>query len=235
MAMKTLLKLFITLGLSVIVSFSFAQDNKYDVGLRTGIFVPSNWMIQGYHYVEYVDGSPEDITMMGFGNGVILNLYTKYYFTDNLGIMLEVGADLLQKNKLELALAPNGEYDMYENSLVIFPVNLSLIHRLKLTETKFSPFTGVGFGVYISQWEQEHFPGRGSRRWFQGSENPIGIKFFTGFDLPIYHNLIFNFQFDYNYAATDWTITDTDSDRETVYNKLNIGGVSLKLGIGFKF
>ncbi len=233
--MKTILKLFISLCISLIVSFSFAQDNKLDIGLRTGVFVPSNWMIQGYQTVEYVDGSPEDISMMGFGNGGILNFYTKYYITDHIGIMLEAGADLLQKNKLELALAPNGEHDMYENSLIIFPVNLSFIHRLTFAETKFSPFTGVGLGVYIAQWEQKHFPENGNRTWVQGKENPIGIKFFTGFDIPIYHDLIFNFQFDYYYAATDWTITNTDTNEETVYNKLNIGGVSLKLGLGFRF
>lgn len=185
--------------------------------------------------VNYVDGSPTNIFVTGFGNGVILNLYTKYYFKDHTGVMLECGLNVLQGNKLDLALAPSGERDMYENSLIILPIDLCLIHRWKFTDTKFSPFTGAGFGIYISDWVQKHYPENSDRTWLQGKENLFGLKFFTGFDFPIYNDLIFNFQFDYNYAATDWTITNADTDQETVYKKLNTGGVSLKLGLGFKF
>ncbi|MCD4791682.1 MAG: hypothetical protein K8R54_00485 [Bacteroidales bacterium] len=188
--MKTALKFILTISISILVSFSFAQDNKFDIGLRTGVFVPSNWMIQGYQTINYVDGSPTSIFVTGFGNGTIFNLYAKYFITDYTGIMIEGGANLLHGNKLDLALAPDGDSDIYENSLTIFPINLCLIHKCKFTNTKFSPFTGLGFGIYISEWVQKHYPANSDGTCLQGKENPLGLKFFTTMILFLIFSLI---------------------------------------------
>lgn len=233
--MKTIIKHILTLCISLIVCNSFAQEKKFDIGLRSGVFVPTDFIIQGYQLVNYVDGSPTNISISGFGNGTILNIYFKYFIWEHTGFMLDGGANLLYKNSLELALAPNGETLMYENHLTVFPVSLCLIHRVLIPETKFSPFLGAGAGVYFSEWEQKYFPENGTRTWTHGSEIPFGFKFFTGFDFSIYHDLILNVQLDYDYAATDWNISNVDTEAETEYRNLNTGGISFKFGLGFKF
>ena len=233
--MKTYLKIGFALFLTCTFIVSSAQDKKFDIGLRSGVFVPSHWMIQGYQSVSYIDGSPVDISIMGFGNGSIMNLYVKFFFKNNIGIMLDGGAVLLQKNKEDIALAPNGDQDMYENKLLMFPINLSIIYKIKIPESKFTPFIGAGLGGYISEWEQKHYPEFGDRTWLQDKQNYIGFHFLSGFDFPIYHDLIFNFEFGYNYASAEWRITNPDTNNETVYKNLNMGGISLKVGLGFKF
>lgn len=39
----------------------------------------------------------------------------------------------------------------------------------------------------------------------------------------------------FNYAASDWNIENVDNDEVTKYNDLNIGGVSIKVGLAFRF
>lgn len=234
--MKTIGNFILTFAfIFVIIPNSLAQDKKFNIGIQSGLITPSNSVIEGFHTINYTNGSPVDLYCTGFGTGAIINVYAKYIFSNNTGLMLEGGVNLFTKNSNELALAPNGEIDMYENKLTIFPVQISLVHNFIITESKFIPYMGAGFGVYISEMEQKHFPENAPRTWLKANKIPVGVHFLSGFSFPIYHDLMFNFQFTYNYAAADWKIQDVDSDAEIEFKNLKIGGVSLKLGIGFRF
>jgi outer membrane protein W len=233
--MKTLLKLLFTTILAFAAVHTHAQEKKFDIGLRSGIFVPSHWMIQGINYVNYTDGSPVNMNIMGFGNGSVLNLYGKFFFNDHVGLTLDGGVVLFHSHSEELALAPIGLTDMYENKLTLIPVNLSMIYRIILTDSKLRPFFGAGTGVMIAELSQKHYPENAERVWLEGKSNPIDLHVFSGFDFPLYHDLIITIECKYNYAASDWTIKSVDHNSESKYKNLNIGGICLKFGLGFKF
>lgn len=234
--MKTLVNLMAVITFILLsVQDNTAQDKKFDVGIQNGFFLPSDSYIRGYQIVTYVNGSPTNIVCSGFGTGAILNLYAKYLFSNSTGLMLETGVNLFTQNKIELALAPIGETDMYENKLTIFPIQLSLLHNINIAESKFIPYLGAGVGVYISEMEQKHYPENATRTWLKSNKVPVGVLFISGFSFPIYHDLMINFQFTYNYASADWKIENVDNDSEFEFKNLNIGGTSLKLGIGFRF
>jgi len=174
--MKTLVSLIVAfIFILFSINDSFAQDKKFDIGIQSGILIPSDSYIEGYQIITYTNGSPTGISCSGFGTAGILNLYAKYLFKNNTGLMLETGINIFTQNKIELALAPNGETDMYENKLTVFPIQVSLVHNINIAESKFIPYLGAGIGVYISEMEQKHFLENAERTWLKANKIPVGV------------------------------------------------------------
>ena len=215
------------------VTVAYAGDKKFQVGIQLGPFIPQDYMVQGSSQITYSGSALQYAVVNGFGYGNDLNLSVVYYFSD-WGINLKSGARLL-KNKLEVALPPNGDKDYFENTLTIIPVTLSLIDRLKLSDSKFVPYIGMGAGVLIAHWEEKHYPENQTRLWLKGSANPVDFHFLAGFTFPIYYDLLFNGEIEYSYAPADWKIKNVDTTDEVEMKNLNIGGVALKLGLAFRF
>lgn len=210
-----------------------AQDEKFQIGIQSGPFIPQNWQIQGYNQITYSNGSPVNAINGGFGNGFDMNLSVCYFFT-GWGLNLNAGIRMLDKN-LEMALAPNGEKVDYESNLNIVPITLSLINKFNIPDSRLVPYVGMGTGVLIATWEQKDFPENATRTWLKGSANPIDFLFKSGFIFPVYYDLLLTGEISYDYAATTWKIEDVDSGDQYEMRDLNIGGVSLKIGLAFRF
>ncbi|MFC2129175.1 hypothetical protein ACFLQX_00170 [Bacteroidota bacterium] len=233
------LRMFYTIGLSFLliqlfVTAGFAQDNKFQFGIQIGAIVPQNFQIQGLYQVSYVDGSPMNGFVSGFGNGTCLNVSAFYYFSD-WGINLKSGIHLFQKHTLDMAFAPDGIRDYYENNLIIIPSTISLVNRLNLPNSSFIPYYGLGVGVLVANWEQKHFPEGSDRTWLTGSATSVDFQFLAGFDFPLYHDILFNGEFGYSYAPTNWEIENVDNNNMTQIKNLNMGGVAIKLGVAYRF
>lgn len=233
------IRMFYSIGLSffliqLFVSAAFAQDKKFQVGIQIGSFVPQNYQIQGLYQINYSNGSPVNSFVSGFGTGTCLNVSAFYYFSD-WGINLKSGIRLFQKHKLDMAFAPNGNRDYYENNLNIFPITLSLVNRLFVPNSSFTAYYGLGMGILIAKWEQKHFPAGSDRTWLKGSATPVDFHFLTGLDFPLYQDLLFNGEIEYSYAPSDWKIKNVDSNDITEFKNLNIGGIAIKLGLAYRF
>jgi outer membrane protein W len=213
--------------------------NNFNVGFKSGIFIPQNSIIQGYSYVLYnSDGSPFDIEAEGFGNSGDIRFYFTYN-SSNLSIMIESGIIPISGNNMELALAPHGDRESYENQLNIIPLTFSLIHKIKLKDQKFTPVIGFGLGLYHSECEIKHSYYDENHEYHsnsaKGSSNPVGIHFLSGFEYPVYYSISFNFEFRYSFIQSNWKIENKDTKAVLEYQNLNIGGTSLMVGLGFSF
>ena len=93
----------------------------------------------------------------------------------------------------------------------------------------------MGAGILYATWEQKHYPEGGTRTWLKGSAYPVDCHFLTGFNFPIYHDLLFNGEIEYCYEPANWKIKNVDSNDVAEYKNLNIGGIALKLGLAFQF
>lgn len=210
-----------------------AQEKNWKIGLQSGIFIPQDWSVRGMQQISYTQGSPTSIFVTGFGQGGDITLSGTYYYSD-WGIMLKAGVRLL-KNDLDMSLAPDGQHDMYENHLTLFPVTINLVRRMRLSESKVTPYFGFGLGAYYTEWEQKHFPEGGTRVWTKGNSVPIGINICGGLDYAFYHDIIVNFEVGYSYTPTNLKIKNVDTNDQIEMRKLNLGGVTFKLGLAFRF
>ena len=218
----------------VFVPIVSAQGKPFTIGMSIGPFIPQDWQIQGYTAIYFdSEGSPTGALVSGFGPGVDLSLYGSYNFSNNWGLMIKASGRLLQKRKLDMAFTTGNDY--FENRLNIFPITLSLKHQISVTNSKISPYLGLGLGIYISDWEQKHYPEGAERTWLKGSSTTLGVHFLTGFDCPLYHDILFDCELRYSYAEGEWKIKDVDRNTETEFRNLNIGGVSLNIGLGYRF
>jgi len=62
-----------------------------------------------------------------------------------------------------------------------------------------------------------------------------GLHFLAGLHLPFYHDLVLDGQFRYSYVVGNATIRDDDTGEEISYQELNLGGLSLQVGLGYRF
>ncbi len=69
----------------------------------------------------------------------------------------------------------------------------------------------------------------------KASSTPIGINFMVGFEYVLIGNVFLNGELGYEYAESDWELEISDSDRSLELRDLNIGGTSLRLGLGYEF
>jgi hypothetical protein len=231
--------------LCITLSFGYASDmdkktNIFSLGIKSGIFVPHHSIIQGYSFIRYNSSeSPIDLAAEGFGNGSDLRLFCAY--TNNrsgLAVMIECGIIAMIGNRIDLALAPDGEHESYENRMIIIPLTFSSIYKIKLKEQKFILDTGFGFSLYLSDWETKHcyyLNHEFHRETAKGNSNPVGIHVISGFEYPIFHTLTMSLEFRYSFVQSNWKIKDQDSKEMMEYRNLNTGGCSLLIGIGYNF
>jgi outer membrane protein W len=210
-----------------------AQGKNWKIGIQSGLFIPQEWSIRGMQQIAYTNGNPVSIMVNGFGQGGDINLIGAYYFSD-WGIMAKAGVRLL-KNDLDMSLAPNGDHDVYENHLTIFPVTLDLVRKISSPGVKVTPYFAFGLGIYYSEWEQKHFPEGGTRVWTKGNASPLGINVCGGLDYAFYHDLMLNFEVGYCYIPSDLKIKNVDTNDQIEMRNLNLGGVTFNLGLAFRF
>lgn len=227
---------FVWLGNLLFVSQALAENKPFSIGIRIGLFTPLDAQIKGFRIVYFEStGAQEGVTVSGFGTGPDVNLHFNYDFS-NWGLMLAGGFRLLQENKIDL----NHIYgrDMFENRLNIFPITLSSVYKIKIPDSRTIPYLGLGLGIYFAEWETKHWTWRDevlTRYWLKGSAKPLGIHFLTGFNAFIYHDVFLNCEFRYSLIEGDWKIKDVDRNTQTEYQRLNIGGASINLGLGYSF
>jgi len=172
---------------------------------------------------------------MGFGGGIDFGLQAGYYFP-RWGLRLGLGARSLTKEaKLRGMMWELWDYD---GRLKIYSIEMVLIHRLADQNSSFAPYIGVGPGLYFADWEQkmtrEMAPDlEPSVR--KASSTPIGINFMVGLEYALMGNVFLNGELVYEYAESDWELEISDSDRSLELRDLNIGGTSLRLGLGYEF
>ncbi len=215
----------------LISNVAIGQSNQFQIGVHLGPFIPQNTQVQGLSQVSYVDGSPVSAFSVGFGNGFDLSLNGAYYFSD-LGVQVRSGIRILQ-NELRMSLAPDGDIDSYENTLTVFPNTISFVNRFSPAGSRVIPYMGIGFGIYFTEWEEKHFPENATRTWMKGSAMPVGIHFLTGFSCPLYGDLFFTGNLEYSFASTDMKVKNADNNDEREIRDLNIGGMTISLGLAF--
>jgi opacity protein-like surface antigen len=213
-----------------------AGENLYRFGLQIGPFIPNNWQIQGWTSVwRDRTGSITSGNLEGFGNGIDIILYGQYRF-GHWELRFDAGGRLLIRRKLDI-VTENSETH-YENRLIIYPFTLSFIRRADILNTFFSPYFGIGGGIYFADWEEKYSYSSGSsyrREWLKGSSAPFGVHFLAGIDYDLWRNLYLQFEYRYSYVDSDWELKDQDTDEREKIRDLDIGGTSLKLGLGYSF
>ncbi len=222
----------------MVISFGgvSAGEDLYRFGLQIGPFIPNNWQIQGWTSVwRDQNGSITSGNLEGFGNGIDIIFYGQYRF-GHWELRFDAGGRLLTKRKLDIIT----EYSdtRYENRLIIYPFTLSFIRRTDILNSFFSPYFGIGGGIYFADWEEKYSYSSSSsyrREWLKGSSAPFGVHFLTGIDYDLWRNLYLQFEYRYSYAELNWELKDQDTDEREEIKNLDIGGTSLKLGLGYSF
>jgi len=236
--MKTLFAALLCALLLILISSGdlYAGDKLYRFGLQIGPFIPNNWQIQGWTSIwRDQDGSITGGNLEGFGNGVDIILYGQYRFR-HWELRFDAGGRLLIRRKLDIITETSET--RYENRLIIYPFTLSFIRRTDILKTFFSPYFGIGGGIYFADWEEKYSYSSGysyNRVWLKGSSAPFGVHFLTGIDYDLWWNLCLQFEYRYSYVELNWELKDQDTDEREKIKNLDIGGTSLKLGLGYSF
>ncbi len=88
--------------------------------------------------------------------------------------------------------------------------------------------------LYLIRWETRHDPEDQTRTWYKGEFVLPGLHFMAGCQTPLYHDLLFDGQLRYNFVSGKARIRNEDTGEEKEYQALNLGGVSLHLGLAFR-
>jgi len=219
----------------IVSSNTHAQNKRTYISINTGLFVPGNDLtIGGYTIINYnASGSPTDLFVNGFGTGGNLNLSIHHYFS-GFGLRLKSGVTILRQDK-DLALAPIGDRLAYDNTLDIVPVELSLVYKIDLENSKVVPYFVTGLGLYYGSMETKIMPENGPREWRAGSAISGGITCYSGIFIPVYFDLLLNLEVGYNLALGNWDLEDQDDQTVVRYEGLNTGGISFNIGLAFRF
>ena len=217
----------------------YAQDKPLIIGIRGGVAVPHHWMLQGGRRVSYdAGGAPTNVNISGFGDGGEVVLSVSYTSPDGSAWLMELGARILN-NKANLSLAPEGNREIYDNYLnTIFPIAVSRVHRFFLEGTRTIPYLGVGAGFYVSQWNTLHDL-RVGETLYRTTESTrftgLGLHGIAGFQRPLYYDIVLETQFKYTWIPSEVRIVDDETGTWITHENLNIGGVSLTLGLAYSF
>ncbi|UCH63331.1 MAG: hypothetical protein JSU77_02430 [Fidelibacterota bacterium] len=217
----------------------FPQDKPFTVGIRGGFAVPQNSTLQGSYFVSYdAGGAPDDVYISGFGDGGEVALSISYTSPDGSAWLVELGARILN-NKANLTLAPDGKPEVYDNYLnTIFPIAVSRIYRFFLERTSTVPYMGAGVGFYSSYWNtmHEYYPGETLNQTAESTEfTGLGLHGIAGFHRPLYYDILLEAQLKYTWIPSNVRIVDDEDGTWITHENLNIGGVSLMLGLAYSF
>ncbi len=226
----------VLLLLSVSALSASASEGRMRIGIRIGHFAPQDWLIQGpaetpgqpYRW-QWYGGS------MGFGDGIDFGLQAAYCFP-RWGLRLGLGTRSLTREAQ--IRGQIWEILEYKGELKVYSIELILIHKLAGNNSSFAPYIGIGPGLYIAEWEQETTGGWSpplGESLRDETTTPITISFLAGFDYALIGNIFLNGELGYEYAESDWELAISDSDRSLELRDLNIGGTSLRLGLGYEF
>jgi hypothetical protein len=227
----------VLLLLSISALSASASEGHMRIGIRISHFTPQDWLIQG---PAETPGQPYSWQWyggnMGFGGGIDFGLQAAYSFP-KWGLRLGLGARSLAKEAKVWEGMMMETWD-YDGRLQVYSIEMILIHRLADQNSSFAPYIGVGPGLYFADWEQkmtrERDPDLGAYVW-KASSTPIGINFMVGFEYVLIGNVFLNGELGYEYAESDWEFEISDSGRSLEMRDLNIGGTSLRLGLGYEF
>jgi opacity protein-like surface antigen len=229
----------IVLGLVFITVLILAvpgvAEKPFQVSIQTGPFAPTDYMVHGnqsmlYNFPDgYISG-----TIMGFGTGVDLIISGQYRKGD-WGVILDGGVRIHTNREFKINTYSGRRH--FENNLTVIPVTVSVIHKIGIGDSRFTPFIGFGTGIYFSTWETkdvyEQFAY--SRTWYKGSDISPGAHFLVGLDYNIFQDFDLKAQYRYSYIYSDWELDDQDSENKIEIYDLNMGGTSLRFGIGYNF
>ncbi len=216
----------------------YPQNKPLIIGVRGGLAVPQHWTLQGWHSVSYdAGGAPTNINISGFGDGGEVALCVSYTSPDGGAWLVELGARFLQR-KVDLSLAPGGNREAYDNSLnTFFPIAVSRIHRFFLGP-RAVPYLGAGVGFYVSQWKAQHEREVGEtlvRTVDETQFTGLGLHGVAGFHRSLYYDIMLETQFRYTWIPSNVRIVDDETGTWITNEGLNIGGVSLTLGLAYQF
>lgn len=217
----------------------YPQAKPLIIGIRGGVAVPHHYMLQGWHIISYeAGGAPTDVSISGFGDGGEVVLCVSYTSPDGSAWLVELGARILN-NKANLSLAPDGKPEIYDNYLnTIFPVAISRVHRFFLEGTRTIPYMGAGVGFYVSHWNtmHEYYSGETLRQTAGSTDfTGLGLHGIAGFHHPLYYDIMLETQFKYTWIPSSVRIVDDETGTWITQENLNIGGVSLTLGLAYGF
>ncbi len=231
------------MGLCLVIlaaaSAVYSQDKPFTIAVRGGVAVPHHYMLQGWRRVSYdAGGAPTNVNISGFGDGGEVVLSVSYTSPDGSAWLMELGARILN-NKANLSLAPEGNREIYDNYLnTIFPIAVSRVHRFFLEGTRTIPYLGVGAGFYVSQWNTLHDL-RVGETLYRTTESTrftgLGLHGIAGFQRPLYYDIVLETQFKYTWIPSEVRIVDDETGTWITHENLNIGGVSLTLGLAYSF
>ena len=205
--------------LAVIMAMAVnAQESTLIIGGQIGQFVPSDDRLQGRGMLF---------------NGSLSGIY---------GAREVIGSIGYRFNKMEFRFesgirwhehrAKYMEYD-YTAQLYIFPVVVSVLHRISIPEAKILPFLGIGAGIYISEWQEYYIGHYDILNWIKGDAIHPGYHILAGADYAIGDFSIIS-ELRYSLIYGDWEIRNPRYESSRKISSLNIGGLSLRVGLGYE-
>jgi len=212
----------------------FSGENRFRVGFQAGPFIPADWQIQGQSETGHGGDNFPNIQFSGFGNGTDLLLSIQYDFS-SWGIRAESGVRLYETRKLISGTL--GLPVKYENRMQVVPAVFSLVRQVRLNDPKLTPYFGIGGGSYFIDMQTKYsisaFPNSGT--WLKESKILLGFHTLAGFDYRVYDELFANFEYGYDFAVGDFRLDNVDNDDYINIYDLNLGGTSLRFGVGYRF
>jgi opacity protein-like surface antigen len=213
-----------------------ACANTMRIGLQIGHFSPQDWVIQerfddgsriphgGYPYYRYG----------GFGGGIELGFGARYDF-DLWGLRL----DLARKAMCDDAIVHDffSSFD-WTGKMTVYSVKFFFIQRFSGGTKGISPYLGVGTGVHFAEFEvniTNRFYLGLPPTIYEGSSNPLVLSFVAGFDYSLVWKLTLDCEFEYDFAESDWKLDSSVPGLESEIRNLNIGGTTIRVGIGYGF
>ncbi len=157
------------------------------------------------------------------------------YYISNFEMRIESGF------RNDHIMTSNG-YQYYKNGLEIIPVDFSIIYHHRNSGSKLMPYFGIGTGVYIATWKAAFVTGAFLDNYYQRSprvplakyarDYAVETHILAGFETPLGSRIFLNSEFRYMRVSGEWRI-----DHGVVQDRMdvNLSGISLKFGLGYKF
>lgn len=221
--------------ISIIPQSVYSSRGEFQISVQSGPFAPADWMVQGYEEIDYDYNSGfRDAYATGFGAGADIAICGRYSKSD-WGVILDTGVRLHTNRKFTINTSLGSR--KFENKLTVVPVTISIIYKIKTGESRFTPYLGLGPGIYFSTWETKDFyiSNIFIREWYKGKNTSVGAHFLVGMDYRFYRRFELKMQYRYSFILSKWVLDDQDSQDTLDIFDLNLGGTSLRFGIGYNF